>query len=68
MRDYRIQITDLSTGNSQVQGYDRAAIARLTADLINSTATQKARYIGRKGSKMSRSLDLPPMIGGAVQS
>ncbi len=61
MKDYRIRVTDHSTGLSQVQGYDRAAIAKLTADLINSTATQKAQYIGRKGSKMSQRAEMGEM-------
>ncbi len=56
MKDYRIQLTDLSTGLSTVKGFDRASAAReyVIKYIHEGHPTITARYIGRKGSKMSQ--------------
>ncbi len=56
MRDYRIRVTDMSTGQSLVQGYDRAAIARAMVWKINTEKGPEfeATYLSRKGSKIDQ--------------
>jgi hypothetical protein len=59
MNDYRIQVTDPTTGHSVIKGFDRAKEARKAVEEINQEKLPNfsAKYIGRRDSKLSRELN-----------